>query len=387
MQRILYISDFEISGGAEEVHKNTFLLMNEMYECDSFYGSKKHQSPLHPLAYIFSLYYFFKLFFKLLKFKPQIIHLHTFFHNLTPSILLSIAIYKRLLGNVKVILTAHEYHLVCPCPGYYYLENNTLRNFELGAGVGDMLSKRLDHRGFLYSTIKKMQWIVGYQILRLRSVIDLIVCPSFYLMEVYKSSGLNIPMTVIRNPIASMEKERVTESKIKKQNVLKLLYFGRISFEKGVVELIEQLSKIKDVEIHLAIIGDGPLFDKVKTETHDSLKIEWMGRKTKQEIIDISKEYSTFVLPSLWLENAPLSIIEAYFMGLTILTKDYGGMKEMAELCDNYILFNDENLNDKIHELSNLVVAPLNKMKEVELLFSQNAYREQLTKLYKSIYA
>ena len=50
--------------------------------------------------------------------------------------------------------------------------------------------------------------------------------------------------------------------------------------------------------------------------------------------------YDAFVLPSCCYENAPLSIIEAVASGLYILTMNYGGMKELAQIVGNYYFIN-----------------------------------------------
>lgn len=59
--------------------------------------------------------------------------------------------------------------------------------------------------------------------------------------------------------------------------------------------------------------------------------VDFVGRRTRDETLSIISESHLLVLPSVWVENSPLSLLEALAVGTNILVSDFGGMKEIVE--------------------------------------------------------
>ncbi len=60
------------------------------------------------------------------------------------------------------------------------------------------------------------------------------------------------------------------------------------------------------------------------------------GYVSRELLLKQINEYDIFVLPSIWYENAPLSILEAANFGLPVMVPNYGGLKEMASLTNSF---------------------------------------------------
>ena len=59
--------------------------------------------------------------------------------------------------------------------------------------------------------------------------------------------------------------------------------------------------------------------------------VEFTGPLPHEQTLRHIRRSHVLVLPSLWYENAPLSLLEALAAGTNILTSDLGGMRETVE--------------------------------------------------------
>ena len=144
-----------------------------------------------------------------------------------------------------------------------------------------------------------------------------------------------------------------------KKNEKILLFTGRIIPEKGVMELIESLKYVKSKNYKLLILGSALNEFSDKTEYEE--KIQKMVEQYSDKIIftgfikydDIFKYYSIAdiaVLPSIWDDPAPLTIIESLTCGVPIITTNSGGIPEYAQNGSAIIIDRDENLPKKLAE-------------------------------------
>lgn len=180
---------------------------------------------------------------------------------------------------------------------------------------------------------------------------------------------------------------------LKKKNRFKILYVGRLHSAKGIEYLIEAFRKFKKIEnnIELIIVGDGPLYRKIKekenlTEFSGSLKI--LGRKGQQDLIKIYQESDIFVLPSS-NEGMSNTILEAMACGLPIIATDTGDNRKLIK--DNGIIIKTNDSESILNALEELYSNQgyLDKMriiskKRAEKMNWQRVAGEYL-KIYKNI--
>lgn len=377
MKRVLHISETFDGGGAEAVFRET---LNASESCgfeNSFFVSPGNISVF---SYIYSFKNHIKLASHLDKFKPNVIHIHNYYHYLTPSILMAIKNFKK-KNNCRVFFTAHDYHLICPNSGMQYFKQKKVFLFSCSRNNISFF-KRFDYRSWLHSSLKVCQFILGYKILKLHNVIDTIVSPSEFLKQTFISYGIKNTIKVIRNPTSlsptSLEKDNV------ENDYINIVFIGRLSTEKGIINFIDTLNTKTDRKVNFHIYGKGELEDvlqkKVKT-SRDDLNIILHGYVDSAEIPLIISKFDIFVLPSMWYENAPLSIIEAANAGLPILVPNRGGLAEMAQFTKQYAFLDSEgiNLDDTIVHLyqfrgQNKIINPD--------VFSHERYRKNIQELY-----
>lgn len=124
----------------------------------------------------------------------------------------------------------------------------------------------------------------------------------------------------------------VTKKKI--ENVFRFVSVGSIIHRKGFDLLIEAFSKsgLAEQGCILSIIGDGEERERLQKQIDECgliEKITLVGRKNKQEIIELMKESHAFVLASR-AETFGVVYIEAMSQGLPVIATDCGGPDEFV---------------------------------------------------------
>lgn len=124
-----------------------------------------------------------------------------------------------------------------------------------------------------------------------------------------------------------------------------LLYFGRLSREKGVRTLIDAAIK---ADCKLEILGTGPLERELKdyVERAGADKITFWGFQTGQALVDHIDGSRCVVVPSVWYETGgPYTVMEAMARGKPLIVSQYGSMPELVEHRGNGYVYNAANTN------------------------------------------
>jgi glycosyltransferase involved in cell wall biosynthesis len=179
------------------------------------------------------------------------------------------------------------------------------------------------------------------------------------------------------------------------------IYSGRLSEEKGLMNLIEAFSFLKSAKKlkghKLYLLGEGP--------QEIELKEEVKKRKLEKEIIFIgfrkkwSKDWVYYnsraklsILTSLWFDNSPVSISEAMAFGTVVLVSDRGGTKEMIEDGKSGLTFKANSIDDLIAKISliingkiDLKIMQKEAVSRVRKINGEEKYYQKLMKIYKEL--
>ncbi|MGO4911503.1 glycosyltransferase [Leeuwenhoekiella sp. W20_SRS_FM14] len=384
--RVLLINDFFYGGGAEGVFRETYSLLKRRGTIvEYFCGEQSKIQPKSLFKYIYNQDVKNRLSEVLINFKPTVIHIHNYYHYLSLAVFSAIKEYCK-INNAKVVFTAHDYHLICPSSGMMYFEKGIVRNIPVEKCKPSFwLFKKLDHRGFKYSLAKKIQWFFATFIFRIQNSIDVVVSPSDFLKSTFQKNYQNYPIIVIRNPINLKVPKDVTLHKDSTQNSLSILFIGRLSREKGLYEFLAAYGEsdfVNETSTRIDILGKGEEEMRLKAlvEASDLSNVYFHGFKDGGVLEDYLLNANVLLLPSVWYENAPLSIIEGAAYGNIILARKLGGMTEMSNLTSSKILVDDWNveINNVFKKLKNL---PPNTIFN-EDQFSSDVYLKNILKIY-----
>jgi glycosyltransferase involved in cell wall biosynthesis len=166
-----------------------------------------------------------------------------------------------------------------------------------------------------------------------------------------------------------------------------LLYFGRLGAEKGISTLLQAAAKTNS---RIKIAGVGEEEENLKQEAKElNLDIDFLGFKSGQELANIISKAKAIVMPSIWSENMPLSLLEAMNMKKVVIASRIGGFPEIITDTENGFLFEAGNSDDLAEKIKSLARYSLQTIAEqaklrVSKMTPENNLKEIL-ELYKEI--
>lgn len=149
-----------------------------------------------------------------------------------------------------------------------------------------------------------------------------------------------------------------------------MVYSGRINKEKGVSELIDAMLRLKDYpQIKLMIIG-GTFFGSTNNEDEFIHSLKNKAKSIKDRIVftgfipyekmpDYLHLADIAVIPSIWNDPFPTTVLEAQAMGLPIIATKRGGIPEEVAKDNSILLDIDEYfVNNLVHAILDLYENP-----------------------------
>lgn len=124
---------------------------------------------------------------------------------------------------------------------------------------------------------------------------------------------------------------------------MELLYVGRIIENKGIHILIQAMALlVKEIPVHLTIVGDGSYMDEVKylikrLNLEDA--VDLLG--VRLDIPKIMRSADYFIHPAIWNEGFGITLIEAMASGLPCIASARGAIPEIVKDGENGFLLHD----------------------------------------------
>lgn len=391
--KILVIHNFHRKGSAsgdDQVFKNEtellekhgnniikYTVTNDSFDKSGFLGKIK---AVFGMLWSFKNYKAVK---KLIKTeRPDIVHVHTFFPLLSPSVL-----YAAKRSGCKVVATLHDTRFICPCATSI-----------CGTKLCNKCSDGHYFRMFKYGCFKesRMQSIIVATIFKCHRI-----CKSFY-NQIDKYICLN------DNQIKLLVKTGFNKRKIVKKynfvqdadNVKKInfdsglperyvVFYGRIGKEKGINVLMKIWNHIPDIP--LIVMGTGPSENEFKKWADKKENVFYLGYMQHDKCLSIVKGGEFIVFPSIWYEGCSMVEIESESLGKGIVATDLGfsaeavqngvnGYKIKLGDVDGFVKIIRKlwNSPDKCKELG------LNARKDYEAKYTPEKNYKQLKNIYQS---
>jgi glycosyltransferase involved in cell wall biosynthesis len=259
----------------------------------------------------------------LLAHKPGVVH---FQHTLHLGLDM-LRVTRNVLPNAAILFTLHEYLAICARDG------QMLRTVE------DQLcleqSPRRCHECFPHIP-------TGDFFLRKRFAqahfenVDLFISPSQFLRQRYLDWGMP-PEKIIWEENGMLLPGEPLPGRDSDRKRSRLAFFGNFSHYKGVTVLLKAMRQLaeEDPDIKLWVHGANLELqsedfqndvNQLLTETADN--VTFAGRYNPEELPALMADVDYVVLPSIWWENAPRVIQEAFAYGRPVICSGIGGMAE-----------------------------------------------------------
>ncbi|MGQ7310897.1 glycosyltransferase [Microbacterium arabinogalactanolyticum] len=331
--RSLHIADSDGSalggGGAEVVFETTIRAARQLGHDVSVITADPSRTPW---SYVYSRENYRKVSQLLQDLRPDVVHVQNFYHYLSPSVLAAIREYKKVRPETRVIFTAHDFHLICPNSGFQHFVHGSPISYDIERPRFHWFHK-FDRRSWAHSTLKLVQHLVAYRMLRLGRVFDAIISPSELIATAMRGAGVRTPVHVVRNPIALTDTTPATTRS-------GLVFLGRLTAAKGLLNFVELLER-EGIACHIDVFGDGPqrnlLMDFAGRSSYVELALH--GHIDHDKVAEKIRHHTALIYPSTWPENAPLAVVEAAALGLSLIVPNHGGAREMAELAELHEMY------------------------------------------------
>ena len=257
--------------------------------------------------------------------------------------------YIRLLSkrNLDVRIKLHNFRYIC-CSSY--LLKNHVSNMESCGACGIENKKyKFFNKYFEESYLKSIYSIYFHK--KFFSLIKDANLKIYVLTNFHRNflinKGINEEkISVLRNYLPE----------VKFGSVIKdgdyILYAGRISKEKGIIELLESFNKSNVQNLGLKIIGSGPLLDYVK-KIYSSEKIKFYGALDNKEVLNYIKNAKAVVTATKMYEGQPNLLCESSLLGKVSIFPNAGGIKEFFPQGSSFMYdqFQYDQLVEKIISL------------------------------------
>lgn len=250
--------------------------------------------------------------------QPDIVHLQNIHAHITPSI-----IFEAKKRGLPVVWTLHDYKLVCPNAHFLIDTSGTICEACRGGRYYQAVLKRCKKGSHLASLMASIE-AYAHQVMGIRGLVDLFLAPSAFLRNKLIENGFP-PEKVVHMPLF-LRKDQF-EDNGKDEGYL--LFLGKIDSIKGIEVLAEAARRAPEVEVLLAGRADDQKAENMLANLPPNA--HYLGMKSGQELKDLLHGARTLVLPSLWYENQPFVILEAFAAGKPVIASNLGGMKELVK--------------------------------------------------------
>jgi glycosyltransferase involved in cell wall biosynthesis len=251
-------------------------------------------------------------------FRPDVVHLHNVYHQLSPSVLRPIA--RR---AIPAVMTLHDYKLVCPT--YLMLDHGSLCDACVGGHFSQAIRRRCKDGSLMSSALLATELAIHTR-LRAYGAVDIFVCPSRFMHDTMQRGGV-FPDRLRHLPHFAT----VPEASPSNDTNPVVLFAGRLSPEKA-PDLLVQAAAHLPPGLRVEIAGAGlmrPALERLADEVAPG-RVSFLGRLSKHDLHDRVRSARLVVVPSRCHENQPMSILEAYGLGTPVVATRLGGIPELV---------------------------------------------------------
>lgn len=300
---------------------------------------------------------------------PDIVHVHNTFPLISPSIFHALK-----NSNSAVVMTLHNYRIFCAAgiPMKYNeictecLDNKSSFNaLKYGCYRGSRLAT------FPMALMIELHRKLGTW----ENHVDAFIALTEFQKNKMIQAGLPEKKVYIKPHFYSGNPEFM-EYVSREQSVV---FVGRLGAEKGIFDLLNAWKVWGEKAPILKIIGDGELKNDIKrfielNGLDKTIKLE--GLLPFDKVQKIVSKSSLLILPSICFEGFPMTIREAFALGVPVAGSDIGSIPDIVDDGVNGILFKPGNPEDLLKK----VKALWNDQDRLEIL--AKAAKEKFEKFY-----
>jgi glycosyltransferase involved in cell wall biosynthesis len=323
--------------------------------------------------------------------QPDVLHLHSL---LTLSFDLPAIAHAR---GIPVVATLHDYTLVCPSGGQriHRAEQHLCETidparcarcfrespFHALTGVGHLarvsglgpaakraaaflrrqspgLARGLAQVAGRSAGVTVLESDIVARLERARDLfeqVDLFVAPSRFIADEFERLGVS------RSKLRVSDYGFVPLGRVARRDShgpLRIGYVGTLVSHKGVHVLIDAVRSLSLDQYELKIFGDLDVFPDYTADLRTratGLPVRFMGAFDRDQVSAVYAGLDVLVVPSLWPENSPLVMHEAFMAGVPVVGARIGGIVDLVDDGRNGLLYDPRSADELTGALRTLI--------------------------------
>lgn len=312
--------------------------------------------------------------------EPDIAHIQSIEHHISPSILHSFQKY-----NIPVVQSINTYKLICASYRLYLLDKQEICESCLYGKHYHALQKKCV-KGSLAASFLAMTEMYLHNFMRIYHLVDRFIVSNEFMAQKMLDAGYEKHKIIkLLNPLNLEDYQPSYDSEDF------ILYFGRLDPEKGVSTLLSAMAQLRTLK--LIVVGDGSQMQALQVQANNLNlhNVTFVGAKWGKDLEKYLTKAKLVVIPSLWYEPSPYVIYQSLAYGKPVIGSNIGGIPDL--ITENTgRTFEAGNVDELVQTLRQIAFEPtlLKQMgvaarQWAESHFDPNNYYQSLMKIYASL--
>jgi len=213
-------------------------------------------------------------------------------------------------------------------------------------------------------------------------MVDIFLSPSHTLRDFFINQGISKTKVIYSKYGFNIEKVTFSPKSFNANSKIRFGFIGRVIPTKGITVMIDAFKDLKHT--HLDIYGNIDIGKRFIE--HDN--IHFKGSYHNDKIDEVLQKIDVLIVPSIWYENSPLVIQEAFLAGTPVITSELGGMRELVKDGENGFTFEAGNSEALKAIVSKIIDAPqiLNRLRHSrDQVRDIKTEAEEMIKIYQEL--
>ncbi len=247
----------------------------------------------------------------------DVAHIHNIYHHISPSILGALKQRK-----IPIVMTLHDYKLVSP--NYALFHHGQIHEEDASGWYTSCVKNKCVKDSRSASALSTLEMILHHKFFRFyERYVDRFIAPSQFMID------LCVRHSWPREKFVHLPNPTNTDREFLSEEGKYVTYIGRLSEEKGLSVLLDAAKRTPAIPYRL--VGEGPQkkYLKQKIQSQNIKNVELIGFQSGAKLEQEFSKARLLVLPAVWYENNPLSVLEAKARGRVVVASSIGGLSEM----------------------------------------------------------
>ena len=281
--------------------------------------------------------------------KPQVAYVLHYLRKLSPALLVGLK--KK---GIPIVVRLSDYAMLCP-QAHFLRDNRPCTLCAKGKILPSVQYRCI--KGSLAASTLNMLATWYHRKRHFFDLIDFFVCSNDFMYNMMLEAGYPENKLVCIPTFTNLE-HFIPNAGYAKSDYF--AYCGRLTALKGVRVLLDAITHLKtktcaDMHLKIAGTGDPEHVNAYRRQVADmglEPNVEFVGELNTKQLPDFLANALFSVVPSLWFENLPNSLIESLACGTPVIASNIGSLKECIENGRNGFLFNPGDSLDLANKIA-----------------------------------